>query len=48
MTKGKLKGNKEAKKPKTGKRKGFASAYKQAQNKADVGTSPSLRKIQPG
>lgn len=48
MAKGKLKGNKEAKKPKTDKPKGSASVYKQAQNKAGAGTSPLVRRIQLG
>jgi hypothetical protein len=48
MAKGKLKGNKEAKKPKTDKPKSSASAYKQAQNKAGVSTNPFVRRIQLG
>jgi hypothetical protein len=48
MAKGKLKGNKEARKPKTEKPKGSASAYKQAQSKAGVSTTSFVRRIQLG
>jgi hypothetical protein len=48
MAKGKLKGNKEARKPKTEKPKGSASAYKQAQSKTAASTTPFLRKVQLG
>jgi hypothetical protein len=48
MAKGKLKGNKEAKKPKTEKPKGSASVYKQAQSKAGVSTNPFVRRVQLG
>lgn len=47
MAKAKLKGNKEARKPKTEKPKGSGSAYKQAQGKAPV-SNPFLRKAQLG
>jgi hypothetical protein len=48
MAKGKLKGNKEAKKPKAEKPKGSASVYKQAQSKAGVSTNPFVRRVQLG
>ena len=49
MAKGnKLKGNKEARKPKTEKPKGSGSAYKQGQSKAGVSTTPFVRKTQLG
>jgi hypothetical protein len=48
MAKGKLKGNKEAKKPKTEKPKVSASAYKQAQSKTGVSTNPFVRRVQLG
>ena len=43
MAKGKMKGNKEARKPKTDKPKGSGSAYKQAQGKAGATTTPFVR-----
>lgn len=48
MVKAKIKGNKEAKKPKKDKPKGGTSAYKQAQAKAGAGTTPFPGKIQLG
>ena len=47
MAKGKLKGNKEARKPKTDKPKGSGSAYKQAQSKGSS-TTQLVRKTQLG
>jgi hypothetical protein len=48
MAKGQLKGNKEARKPKTDKPKGSGSAYKQAQSKAGTSTTPFVRKTRLG
>lgn len=44
MAKSKLKGNKEARKPKSVKPKGSASAYKVAQSKDGASTNPFVRK----
>jgi hypothetical protein len=43
MAKAKLKGIKQARKPKTDKPKGLASAYKQAQGKAGATTTAFVR-----
>ena len=48
MVKARIKGNKEAKKPKAEKPKGAASAYKQAQGKAGASPTSFVRKIQLG
>lgn len=48
MAKAKLRGNREAKKPKTDKPKGSGSAYKQAQSKSVASTTPFVRKAQLG
>lgn len=44
MAKGQMKGNKEAKKPKSDKEKAGGSAYKQSQGKASSQTSDTFNK----